>query len=68
MERYSVLKRFANGSAAVVGRADDFNDAKAKMQDGARETGKEYCVYDFVLGQFVASSRETSGAVGRTTE
>ena len=64
MERDGVFKRFANGSAAVVGRADDFNDAKAKMQDGALKTGKEYCVYDFVLGQFVVTSRESSKAVG----
>jgi hypothetical protein len=64
MERYGVFKMFANGSRAWVGSADDLNEAKAKMLDAARRTGKEYLVYDLVLEQAVTSSMEYGRVTG----
>ena len=62
MERYGVFKKFANGSRAWVGSADDLNEAKAKMLDAARRTGKEFLVYDLVLERAVASSLDNCRA------
>jgi len=58
MERYGVFKKFANGGRVWVTPADDLNEAKAKMLDAARRTGKEHIVYDFRLEKAVASSTQ----------
>lgn len=64
MQRYGVFKRFANGSRVWVGSADDLDEAKAKMLDAARRTGKEFLVYDLVREQAVASSVDNSCVAG----
>ena len=68
MEPYGVFKRFANGSRLCVGSANNLYVAKAKMEEGARETGLEHFVYDLELEQTVATSSASSRVAGSTTD
>jgi len=61
---YGVFMRFGTGSRLCIAHANDLTVAKAKMEEGARESGVEHFVYDFGLEQVVATSAEKSTDAG----
>jgi hypothetical protein len=62
MERYGVFKTLPKGGYLWVCPANDLTEAKTQMLDLACTTGQEHFVYDFVLGQSVATSLEDTKA------
>jgi hypothetical protein len=65
MERYAVFGMFVDGSATFLGTTDDFTAAKKVMLNAARRTALEHFVYDFKIGDNVATSLEQAGPAGK---
>ena len=56
MKRYGLLRRLGNGSSALVGEIEDWDEATTKMWELSGRTALVHLLYDFNVGAVVATS------------